>query len=431
MKKGRRLFGAALAVAFVAMVACTGDEGGDGGTDGTGTQEQVTLDFWVFEEGGIGSFLEQVVSEFEAANPNISIDVTAYPEDQYGVKVDTALAAGSPPDLTLVFGPDQMRQGLLLPLDDMVEEKGIDLSTFSQAIVQGPSDFGCSWEGTLYCLGSYQGAVMMFYNKDMFDAAGIEQPAPWPPMTVEEFAEAACELRDEEAGIWGAAFGETILPWEMSVSDDARTVVGHINSPEAVHQYDVLSGIVRDGCAPTANVIDPWEQGTDFFARGELAMVVTDFQSLNKIEKAGINYGVTGIPTPPGEEPFFDVWTDSVGVFKDTEHPDEAKEFIAFLATEGQRIRFEATGDIPLDTAIAEEVDWAGGIPGRLEGLEVLKHGRPSIWIPNKWDAWGPFYDAWGLMVGGEASAQEALDDAAPKIQENLDKAWEVWEEQA
>ena len=428
MKRWRHAVGAAITLSLV-LAACTG---GGGGTDQTspGSQGPVSLDFWVFEEGGVGNYLEKIASAFEEEHPNIHIEVTAYPENSYGVKVDTALAAGKPPDLTLVFGPDQMRQGLLLPLDDMVEEKGIDLSTFSQAIVQGPSDFGCSWEGTLYCLGSYQGAVMMFYNKDMFDAAGIPYPAPWPPMTVEEFADIACQLRDEQAGVWGAAFGETILPWEMSVSDDARAVVGEINSPETVHQYEVLSGIVRDGCAPTANVIDPWEQGTDFFSRGELAMVVTDFQSLKKIENAGINYGVTGIPTPEGVEPFFDVWTDSVGAFEATEHPEEAKEFIAFLATEGQRIRYEATGDIPLDTAVAEEVDWTQGIPGREEGLEVLKHARPSIWIPNKWDAWGPFYDAWGLMVGGEETAQQALDEAAPKIQDNLDEAWEVWERQ-
>jgi multiple sugar transport system substrate-binding protein len=423
--KRRGWFIAVLALVLMAG-ACKSDEGGGGAAVG----EKVTLDFWVFDEGGVGTFLETVVSKFEEANKNIDIKVTAYPEDQYGVKVDTALAAGRPPDLALVFGPDQMRQGLLLPLDDVVTEMKIDLSTFSPAIVKGPSDFSCAWEGKLYCLGSYQGAVMMFYNKDMFDKAGIAQPAPWPPMSVEDFARFACQLRDKKAEVWGAAFGETILPWEMSVSPDGRTATGHINGPATVRQYELLSGIVRNGCAPTANIIDPWEQGTDFFARGKLAMVVTDFQSLAKIEEAGIKYGVTAIPTPPGVEPYFDVWTDSVGVFKSSKHPAEAKRFIGFLATTGQRIRVETTGDIPLSTKIAEEVNWAKGNPGRLNGLEVLKHARPAVWIPGKWDAWGPFYDAWGLMVGGEKTAQKALDDAAPAIQDNLDEAWKTWEKQ-
>jgi ABC-type glycerol-3-phosphate transport system substrate-binding protein len=160
-------------------------------------------------------------------------------------------------------------------------------------------------------------------------------------------------------------------------------------------------------------------------------MVVTDVQSLNKIENAGVNYGVTGSPTAEGVEPWFNVWTDSVGVFANTDHPDEAKLFIAFMATDGQRLRVQETGDLPLDTAVAEELDWAGGTPGREEGLEVLRNARQGVFVPNRWDTFGPIFDAYGLIVGGEMSAQEALDEAAPAIQENLEQAWESWEEQS
>ena len=417
-----------MAVSLVAA-ACTG---GDTASDNTGSggAEQVTLDYWVYASGGSNSFADTLVRAFEAANPNITIEFTKFPEQNYGVKVDTAIAAGKAPDLILAFDLDYMRRGLLLPLDEMVAENGIDLSTFNQAIVKGPGEFTCAYEGTLYCLGSNQGGLGMFYNKDMFDAAGIPYPAPWPPMTVEQFADDACRLRDEATGVWGAAFGSTILPWEMSVSPDARTAVGYINSPETVHQYDLLSGMIRNGCAPTEGVMDPWEQATGYFAQGKLAMAITDYDSAKVIERAGINYGVTGLPTPPGVEPFFDVWADNTGVLKDSQHPQEAMKFIAFLATEGQRMAFETDGSIPLDNTLAEEVDWAQGIPGRLDALEVLSHARPSVFIPNKWDAWGPFYDAWSYMVDGEKTPQQALDDAAPAIQENLDSAWAVWEKQ-
>jgi hypothetical protein len=60
----------------------------------------------------------------------------------------------------------------------------------------------------------------------------------------------------------------------------------------------------------------------------------------------------------------------------------------------------------------------------------VLSHARSAVFVPNRWDVIGPYYDAWGLVLGGEKTAQEALDEAQPAIQENLDKAWEVWEEQ-
>ena len=75
-------------------------------------------------------------------------------------------------------------------------------------------------------------------------------------------------------------------------------------------------------------------------------------------------------------------------------------------------------------------MDWAAGIPGRKDGLEVLSHARPRIFVPNRGDVSDdPFYDAWGFVLAGEKTAQEALDDAAEAIQENLDKEWEDWEE--
>jgi multiple sugar transport system substrate-binding protein len=429
--KLRRLFGVALAVVLVAMVGCTSDDGGGGGGDGGG--ENVELNFWVFEEGGIGSFLETLEQDFEAANPNVDLKITAYPEDNYGVKLDTAIAAGKTPDLVLVFGPEQMRAGLLLPLDDMIAEEGIDLSTYVPAIVEPGDEFSCAYEGKLYCMGSYAGSVQMLYNKDLFDAAGIPYPAPWPPMTPEQFVDIACQLTDEANGVWGGAASDPLayLPFDMMWSADGRTAEGYVNGPEFVHQFEVLASGYDQGCIPSSNILDPWEQGRDYFAQGDLAMVITDFQDLNKVEDAGINYGSTGVPTPEGVTPYFFVWTDSVGVMANSTHQQEALDFIAFLTTEGQSIRYEVSGDIPLDLAVADEVDWAGGIPGREDGLEILSHARPLVFVPNRWDVAGPYYDAWGYVLGGEKTAQEALDEAAPAIQENLDKAWRDWESTA
>ena len=59
------------------------------------------------------------------------------------------------------------------------------------------------------------------------------------------------------------------------------------------------------------------------------------------------------------------------------------------------------------------------------------EHSRGAVFVPNRWDVIGPLYDAWGLITSGEKSAQQALSDAAPAMQGNLDQAWEAWEEQA
>jgi multiple sugar transport system substrate-binding protein len=418
-------------LASVALVATACGNGG-GGDEEREPGEPVTLDYWVFESGGLaGQFLDEVVAGFEAENPNVTLNITAYPEENYGVKLDTAIAAGKEPDLVLVFGPEYMRQGFLLPLDEMIEEHNIDLSTYVPSIVQAGDEFSCAYEGQLYCLGSYAGSVQMLYNKDMFDAAGIPYPQAYPPMTPEEFVDTACQLTDQQAGVWGGAASDPLayVPWETFFSDDGRTAI--FNSPEAVQQFEVLASGYERGCFPTSNILDPWEQGRDYFADEALGMVITDFQDLDKVENAGINYGSTASPTPVGEEPYFFVWTDSVAVMASSDAPEEATDFIAYLTTEGQRIRADISGDLPLDLQIAEEVNWAQGVPGRQDGMEVLSHARTAVFVPNRWDVIGPYYDAWDFVLGGDKTAQQALDDANAAIQENLDEAWEDWEDAA
>lgn len=425
----KRSWLAVLALLAIVAAACTGDEGPTGGA-----AEPVTLEFWVAQEH-LDGYLDSLVDAFEEEYPNIDIELTTFPEINYGTKIETAIAAGNPPDIGEVGNLLWMREGLILPLDDVVEEQGIDLSTYDESIVGDPSrvnaEFGCSFEGKLYCLGSYLGSVGVFYNKDMFDAAGIPQPAPWPPMTIDQFVDTACQLTDEANGVWGGAYGYpvTVLPWETEFSEDGRTATGIANGPTAVHAYDVMARGIQEKCAPSLNVMDPWEQGADFFAQGKLAMVVTDMQAFKKIEEAGINYGVTHPPTPEGVEPFLQTWTDVIGVFAGTEHPAEAKLFVAFQTTQGQRLRVEITGDMPISTAVAEEVDWAGGIPGREEALQVVPHARPAVFIPNRWDTVGPLFEGFDLIVGGEKTAQEALDDAVSALQENLDKVWRIWDQ--
>jgi multiple sugar transport system substrate-binding protein len=421
---------AGLLVLVLVAASCSGDDG----ASGAGGKTKLT--FWNVQEAFAPEYIDALEKGFEAEYPNVDLVITNIPEEGYSTKVQTALAADEPPDLGFVWDRAFIEAGQVLPLDDLVSERGLDLSTYNPAIVAaegsgGNAEFACSFEGHLYCLGSYTGMVVMFVNKAMFEAAGMQPPAPWPPMTVDQFAEAACALSDPQEQTWGAAFGEAMswLPWEMVVSPDGRTAAGVVNGPTSVHTHEVLADMMARDCAPALNTVDAWSQGVDFFVQGKLAMVITDFGGLPKIEHAGIDYGVTALPTPEGVDPFFNVWTDSVGVFAGSQHPDEAMDFIVFQTTEGQRLRAEVTGELPISTQVAEETDWAAGIPGREDALQLLAHARPAIFIPNRWDVYGPIFDASGLIFGGERTAVEALDEVAPAIQENLDKAWQIYDE--
>ncbi len=391
--------------------------------------EPQTLNLWIFE--GEDEFLPTLTAQFEKEHPNITIKVTNIPEDNYVTKIDTALAAGSPPDIGYMYEARWMKAGKVLPLDDIIASEKIDTSQYNQSAFSY-----CQLDGKTYCLGSYAGAIMLFYNKDLFDKAGEPYPSSTEPMTVDEYAALSARLTqpndDRAKYIWGGYADVTTwwMDWRDLFSEDGTTVEGYLNDAPTVHLYDTLAKMVRDGTSPSESDFE-FFGNTDPLATGQMAMTFVDnVTAIPTLEKANIPWGAA--PTPvekEGDLPWVSSWTDLWGVFSDSQHAEAAKEFVAFVGTEGNRLRAQ-TGQMPLNNTVADEENWAGDSPGRAEALEVGKLARPAIFLPaNIFSIDGPLWDEFGLIIDGEKTAQQALDEAAPDMQQSLDRAWSTWEE--
>jgi multiple sugar transport system substrate-binding protein len=391
--------------------------------------EPQTLNLWIFE--GEDEFLPTLTEAFEKEHPNITVKVTNIPEDNYVTKIDTALAAGSPPDIGYMYETRWMKAGKILPLDDIIASENIDTSQYNQSAFSY-----CQLDGKTYCLGSYAGAIMLFYNKDLFDKAGESYPSATEPMDIDEYAalsERLTQPNDDRAKyVWGGYADVTTwwMDWRDFFSEDGTTVEGYLNDEPSVHLYDVLAKMVREGTSPSESDFE-FFGNTDPLATGQMAMTFVDnVTAIPTLERANIPWGAA--PTPvekEGDLPWVSSWTDLWGVFSDSQHAEAAKEFVAFVGTEGNRLRAQ-TGQMPLNNTIADEENWAGDSPGRAEALQVIKLARPAIFLPaNIFSIDGPLWDEFGLIIDGEKTAQQALDEAAPDIQSNLDRAWSTWEE--
>jgi multiple sugar transport system substrate-binding protein len=414
------------AVLALVASACTGNGDDPAGTASSGP---VTLNLWIFE--GEETFLPALKKAFETEHPNVTLKITNIPEDNYVTKMDTALAADSPPDIGWVYETRWLKAGRVLPLDDVIASNQIDVSVLNQNALAG-----CEFEGKTYCLGSYTGAVMLFYNKDLFDQAGLAYPSATEPMTIDEYAATAEKLTQPNEDLSKHVFGGSADPsfwWSDTnthFSEDGKTVDGLVNDPATVHMYDVLTTMTREKVAPSESDYQ-FFGNTEILATNQQAMAITDnISAIPVLEQAGVDWGAA--PTPveeAGEPPFVSAWTDQFGVFAGSENPEAAKEFIAFLSTEGNRLRSERADALPLDSTVAEETDWAGQSEGRRETLEVVKLSQDETFVPGFWDVTAPLWDAFALIVEDEMTAQEALDDVAPNMQDSLDRAWQTWEE--
>jgi multiple sugar transport system substrate-binding protein len=436
---------------FLAVIAILSLLAGCGGQNATqaapnsepGTQatpgsnaEKIVLTLWVFE--GENEYMPIIEEEYEASHPNIDLQITEFPEDEYTTKLDTALAAGSPPDLGFVYDLKYLKLKQFLSVDDLILEKEIDLDTFNQGALTM-----CRYEGRLYCLGSYSGALMLFFNKDVFDAAGLAYPSSSQPMTLEEYAELAGKLTipntDLSKYIWGG-FSAPPYWWidqRTIFSEDGRTVENVLNSPSSVRMFETLTEMIKDGFAPSQSSIDGVGipgginvAGNELLAQKRVAMSICDTTVFTRLEEEGIHWGVAPLPVPAGTEAWVPSWTDAWGVFTASQHPQEALDFIAFIATEGNVIRSTRLDTLPLDSAVAEKTNWAKDDEGRKQILEVIKLARPGLYFSGMWDVMNSGLDDTFLDIAeGQLNAQASLDQAVPTLQKALDEAWETWDQ--
>jgi multiple sugar transport system substrate-binding protein len=289
-------------------------------------------------------------------------------------------------------------------------------------------------DGQLYCLGTYTGGTVLFYNKDLFDAAGIAYPAATEAMTIDQYAETARMLtipnEDQAKQQWG---GTGPAAWWTEVahyfSEDGRTAEGFLNDEATAHFYDVAAEMYRDGSALT--VANAGLPSADLFATGQVAMVVGDTAIIQPLaENAGINWGAAPPPVESADAlPWVYTGSDELGVFKGSQHPEEAKAFVLFFGTAGNQMRLEA-GGLPLNMRVAEEGDWVGESEGRQEMLDAVQTSRPTVFVPQWFFVFDHLDEALnGLMLEDGLSAQEALDEIAPIVQDELDDNWATWEQ--
>jgi multiple sugar transport system substrate-binding protein len=134
--------------------------------------EEITLTMSVWGSTQDQDVYTQRLEMVHELYPNITVELLYTPDD-YSQRIQTMIAGGESPDIIQlaedVHGYSQ--RGQLLGLNQYIEDAGIDLEARF-----GTLHNQYSWDGELYALPDRGGAMVLYYNVDMLDAAGIEYP---------------------------------------------------------------------------------------------------------------------------------------------------------------------------------------------------------------------------------------------------------------
>jgi raffinose/stachyose/melibiose transport system substrate-binding protein len=168
-------------------------------------QDDVVVEWWHIGTGDVGGYFDQVAADFMEANPNVTINITVIENQAFKSQLTNVMQAGDPPDLFQSWGGGYLwtfdRAGLLRDITaEMDANDGEWRNTFStQAALNLYGQ-----EGEIYGAPYTWGAVGFFYNRSLFEAAGLDPDAP--PATWDELLVAAQAL--QESGVAPFALGE-------------------------------------------------------------------------------------------------------------------------------------------------------------------------------------------------------------------------------
>lgn len=305
-------------------------------------QEPVTLRLSTWAGVDEAAELQEILDEINANNTEFQIIHEPIPADYY-TQIQTQLAGGTAADL-LWIDQDHMGMagdGVFLPLTDCVS--GAEAGTAGDVADYYPGIISTAMQdGELYGLPWIAQPVVVYYNRDLFDAAGLEYPqAGW---TWDDFTEAATALTQDTDGDgttdqWGTIANGWPPPqmfiWQAGgdvVSEDMSE--SPIDSPEALEGVQFyLDFAYNPEMAPSREVIG--EQGFgELFKAGKIGMFFGGAaDDLDRVE--GLDVGVVPVPAnPTTDDNTTFAWTASTVINANTQYPEQACDALLAL-TEG------------------------------------------------------------------------------------------------
>ncbi len=312
-----------LLVAGLVLVAC-GGTGGKGSAEG----DEIVLKFSYWD-----NFDEDIFKKFESENPGIKIEHVLYPDSEYSQKINTMLIGGTAPDVIIAFETDLPRfkeAGLIEDLDPYMANSDVGKQEFIPAvdelskIVDG--NYGLPW--------SYAGEFV-YYNKDLFDSAGVDYPdGTW---TWEDYADAAAKLtvRDGNTtdvwgtdkinfrGIWYSMIGS----YGDSIIDSDNNIVLGDGLKKTLEIENRMVNIDKSAPQPEAG-----ESIGDLFAAGKAAMTRTGSWMTALYGDSEFNWDIA--PLPKGTKDYTTLHTGFYTINAASEKKEAAWKFIEFMMSE-------------------------------------------------------------------------------------------------
>jgi multiple sugar transport system substrate-binding protein len=414
---------ALVAVFAVLAAACTSDSNTEN-SDGTAAGS-VEIEIWHGQSDTAKKAMDKLVERYNASQDAVKVIVSSggVTTDEMLAKVTTSIAAGTYPDIAYMYGSwggNLATSPKIADLTDEVQDPAVNWDDFWPAASQT-----ATINGKVIGFPAIIDNLSVIYNKDLFDAAGMDYPsADW---TWDDFRATAAALRDEDKGIYGVNYpvtGDEDTVWRFwpflwqaggeVLSDDETSAT--FNSQAGVDALTLWQQMaVTDGSV----YLDPTDEKAEpLFTSGHLAMFVSGPWEVPVLEENHSNWGDQVLPSFDGVTHETVSGPDLWAVFDNGDASVKASvNFLTWFSEPEQQLEWmTAAGSLPIRASVEDDpgyqkyLDTFPGIQAMADNLKNALHTRPAVTqYPRISKAVG---DSISSVLLGEQDPKAALDQA-------------------
>lgn len=409
--------------------------------------EKIQIEFWHAMGGNLGELVNELTQRFNDSQDRIVVNATfqgSY-DDTYNALL-AAFETGGEPNIIQNFdlaSQTMIDTGRLIPAYRLMEADGFDPNIFVPAVRDYYSD-----ESGMVAMAFNSSTPLIYYNADMFEAAGVAPPDPnW---NFSDFKATCDQLMDAGVAPFCFTYGQVGWYFEQILANSGglyfnenngrtgRPTEVVFNQGQGVEVFTFLTDLIKEGYSP--NLGSTWTETDSTFITQQAAMEIDSTSDVSIIQNSEFNVGTAFIPHSDSSERNGVIiggaalWLIDSG---DDATNQAAWEFMKFMAGQEQQITWHTgSGYFPVRVDLADNAElntfWDEN-PNFRTAIEQL--GTTNTTMPDGSPNYavlggraGPFpairriiVETYSRVLDDGLSPQEALDEAAEKANQELE----------
>jgi len=372
------------------------------------------------------ALVQQNLNNFEQLHPNIHINWSPIPGD-YPTKMRANVASGTVPDvfyLTPDMSSEYISSGKLLNLSPYMGRDGVKASDYYSALL---NPFTCT-SGQVYGLPKDWNSLGVFYNKSMFQAAGLSFPtANWTWDDLKNDAQKLTKNPGTPNSVYGISLSADLSRWGAFLLANGGTVLNKdgtqatFNNQTGIDTLNFYTSFLKNntGVLPTT-VGAPWNG--DAFGKQRVAMAIEGGWLIPYMTTTypNVQYDIAPLPVAPNGQRANLTFTNAWAAYSGTKHPDAAWELVKYMTgSTVQASQLNAGFALPTLKSLAN-ASYFTSHPGFKVLFDAASYSYADYYGPQDTAIHTDLATAIQEVMLGKQNAQTALNNAATQVDSSL-----------